>query len=136
MFPKGVLIAGGGGGGGTSGGHAGSHPTTHPDPIGGFNGVSRSSSLGSGSIGEGGLVGGKGGRIWSTNEPGDGLVPGSGPAPRGTGGNGQYPEGYAPSYQGGGGGGAGGAARPRRAHGGRAAQLAAYRLRFPPFRGS
>ena len=48
MFPKGVLIAGGGGGGGTSGGHAASHPTTNPDPIGGYNGKSRSSSLESG----------------------------------------------------------------------------------------
>ena len=114
MFPKGVLIAGGGGGGGgpggglpENGGHAASHPTTNPDPIGSFNGQSRSSALGNGSIGEGGLVGGKGGRIWSTGEPGDGLVPGSGPAPRGTGGNGTQPEGYAPNYQGGGGGGAG-----------------------------
>ena len=114
MFPKGVLIAGGGGGGGgpggglpTGGGHAASHPTTNPDPIGGFNGISRSSALGNGSIGEGGLAGGKGGRIWSTAEPGDGLVPGSGPAPRGTGGNGTQPEGYSPSYTGGGGGGAG-----------------------------
>ena len=107
MFPKGVLIAGGGGGGGSSGGHAASHPTTYPDPIGGYNGVSRSSSLGSGSIGEGGLVGGKGGRIWSTQEPGDGLVPGSGPAPRGTGGNGTQPEGYGSGFTGGGGGGAG-----------------------------
>ena len=107
MFPKGVLIAGGGGGGGTGGCHAASHPTTNPDTIGSFNGQSRSSSLGSGSIGEGGLVGGKGGRIWSTGEPGDGLVPGSGPAPRGTGGNGTQPEGYGSGFTGGGGGGAG-----------------------------
>lgn len=107
MFPKGVLIAGGGGGGGTGGCHAASHPTTNPDPIGGYNGISRSSSLGSGSIGEGGLAGGKGGRIWSTGEPGDGLVPGSGPAPRGTGGNGTQPEGYGGGFTGGGGGGAG-----------------------------
>ena len=114
MFPKGVLIAGGGGGGGgpggglpENGGHAASHPTTNPDPIGSFSGQSRSSALGNGSIGEGGLVGGKGGRIWSTGEPGDGLVPGSGPAPRGTGGDASQPEGYAPNYQGGGGGGAG-----------------------------
>lgn len=112
MFPKGVLIAGGGGGGGgpaggVGGAHAASHPTTNPDPIGGYNGVSRSSALGNGSIGEGGLAGGKGGRIWSTQEPGDGLVPGSGPAPRGTGGNGTQPEGYGSGFTGGGGGGAG-----------------------------
>ena len=37
MFPKGVLIAGGGGGGGTGGCHGASHPTTNPDPIGGYN---------------------------------------------------------------------------------------------------
>ena len=114
MFPKGVLIAGGGGGGGgpggglpNNGGHAASHPQTTPDPIGGFTGLSRSSALGNGSIGEGGLVGGKGGRLWASNEPGDGLRPGSGPNPRGTGGNGQYPEGYGGSFTGGGGGGAG-----------------------------
>ena len=114
MFPKGVLIAGGGGGGGgpggglpNNGGHAASHPQTVPDPIGGFSGLSRSSALGNGSIGEGGLAGGKGGRLWASNEPGDGLRPGSGPNPRGTGGNGQYPEGYGGSFTGGGGGGAG-----------------------------
>ena len=114
MFPKGVLIAGGGGGGGgpggglpNNGGHAASHPQTVPDPIGGFSGLSRSSALGNGSIGEGGLAGGKGGRIWASNEPGDGLRPQSGPAPRGSGGNGQHPEGYGGSFTGGAGGGAG-----------------------------
>ena len=109
MFPKGVLIAGGGGGGGNNPGpvNSGSGPQS-PDPIGGFNGISRSSGIIS-NTGEGGVVGGKGGRIWANWQPGNGLVPGSGPAARGEGGS-STPDGY-PSgtgnYQAGGGGGAG-----------------------------
>ena len=86
MFPKGVLIAGGGGGGSApQEAHGCSHPSTTPDPIGGFNGLSRSSRV-TGQIGEGGLTGGAGGRIWASNEPGDGLAPESGPNARGEGG--------------------------------------------------
>ena len=106
MFPKGVLIAGGGGGGtAPTEAHAASGPQS-PDTIGAFAGISKTSTIGSGSIGEGGLSGGRGGRIWASDEPGDGLEPNSGPNARGEGGR-QTSDGYGGSYTAGGGGGAG-----------------------------
>ena len=104
MFPKGVLIAGGGGGGGGAPDASSGKGPESPDPIGGFNGISRSSGI-LPQCGEGGLPGGRGGRIWASYEPGDGLT---GPTPaRGEGGS-NTPDGYSGnSYQAGAGGGAG-----------------------------
>ena len=104
MFPKGVLIAGGGGGGTAPTDASSGKGPQSPDPIGGFNGISRSSGINP-NMGDGGLPGGRGGRIWASYEPGDGLT---GPTPaRGEGGVGT-PDGYGSNnYQAGAGGGAG-----------------------------
>ena len=100
MFPRGVLIAGGGGGGAGGAQNAGAG-TQSPDSIGGFLGISKTGGPQPGNGGQPGQPGGVGGKMFygpSYNYPN---------APRGTGGSGG-PDGYSgTTYGAGGGGGAG-----------------------------
>jgi hypothetical protein len=100
MFPKGVLIAGGGAGG-YSAIPAGSNPAgPSPDPIGGFSGIFRGGSI-TPDGGEPGIVGGAGGRFRN-----DGSNFNTPNAARGTGGI-VATDTYGGGHGGGGGGGAG-----------------------------